>query len=283
MLCTETVNDHLLDTEPLAGLEVAQAIVKDEAPTDEQYADWSEELTAAVERHEAIRESLAELSSDDEQEQASWEAIVASGDTELETLTQRADLIEARDWEKIPTQWARGELGPPTDDALAALGLERSDCAVAYTAPVTEKGSQAFVRSATTVCTEITNRRFAADYDTDADAAVEVLLSIHEDDTPGELPTGTADAMTRVHHEWQRTVEDLESIDVGDASDPQAWNTTIDAAKERVEVFDDRARATESGDEDEIIKAFDLGRYDHPGPDLEPLALEQRSCSGIRF
>lgn len=283
LLCTKAVNDHLITEDRHASIEVLQQIVKDEEPSAEDYEAWSEEIGAEVERREAIREALGGISPDDADDKAHWEEIVAAGDQDLELTTTRSDLLESKDWDQISEDWSRAEDDRTAEEALVALGLEGTDCVAPYAPAVVPEESQDFVREVTTTCTEIGNRRHEADYDADADAVLDVLLQVHEDGGVDNIPESTAEGLSRIEAEWERTTEDFKAVDAEGAGDAKAWEDTVAAAKVRIEIFGDRADAVESGDEDTIRDAFDTSHYDHPGPAFDELGLSTRSCAGVRF
>lgn len=169
--CTEVVNDHLLLEPGQDGVEVLAAALGDEEPTPEQISDWSAGLQEEVDRLGSIREALSEFSPDDPDEDAHWQTVVAGSDAEAEALQARQQLLEEA-WDEVKDRFEpRPAPSDDVEDALAALGLGRTDCHWVYAPAVVEPGSEDFVRDVTTTCTDIANRRHAAGYSQDADVA----------------------------------------------------------------------------------------------------------------
>lgn len=287
--CTEIVNDHLDAPRDDSGVEVLQALFggDGEEPSPEQLSSWSDSVTADLERREAVREALGEISSDDASEQEQWQQMVDAGDERLELVRERAELLQTQDWEQIRAGFTPGgSTAPGPEEALSALGLEFTDCAWVHGAAGDVSGADAgsadFIRAATTTCTEIGNRRHLADYQDDVDLSTELLGQIIQDGAPEEVPEDAVDALDRVREEWVQTVEDLESVDTEGAGDPGAWDEIIAAAQERVDVYGQRAEAAASGDATALAEAYDLS-WEHPWGDFEPLGLNYRSCDGVHF
>lgn len=175
--CTEVVNDHLVSQQDDSGLEVLLALQSGEEPTAEQLAGWSDAVAADLERRESVRAGLAELSSGDESEQRAWE-VVDAGDANIEFVSGRAELLGTQDWEQIRAEFAPGgSPGGLPEEALTALGLQGTDCQWVHQTAVLA-GSADFVRDATTACTEIGNRRFAAGFEADAGVSLDLLGEI---------------------------------------------------------------------------------------------------------
>lgn len=281
--CTEVVNDHLLEQADESGVGVLLATMEGEEPTADELAEWAESISADLERRESVRAALEDLSSDDDAEQAHWQSIVAAGDADLEFVRGRAELLGTQDWAHIKADFTPGGLpGALPEAALAALGLENSDCQWVHN-PAVLAGSPDFVRAATTACTEVANRRFGADYAADAAVSLELLAEFRQAEPQETVPEGAPEALTRLHQEWAQTAADLEAVPADGASDPAAWDQVVAAAQERVEQFETRAEAASSGDVQALAKTYSDQTWEHPGADFAPLGLTYRSCAGVTF
>lgn len=281
--CTEVVNDHLVDQRDESGIGVLEALWDEEEPTADQLADWSDSVAADLERRESVRAALTELSSEDEAEQRSWEQIIEAGDADIEFVRGRAELLGTKDRERIRAEFTPG--GPPggqATEALTELGLEGTDCAGVHQSAVLA-GSEDFVVAATTACTEIGNRRFAAGYVADMFVSHGLQAETFQTGSLEELSEEEAQALTRLHEEWVQTVADLEAVDGEGAVDPQAWTDAVAAAQEREDVFAERAAAAEAEDLDALADALSVRDWEYFGADFASVGLEYRSCSGVQF
>lgn len=281
--CTEVINDHLDFTRPEPGVEVLMAMRSDEEPSGDQLQTWGSEFEEIAEWRNSLRADLDELSSDDPTEQQEWQQIVASDDDDTAFVRERAALLGSQDWERIEAEFEPAS-GPiiQRQVAISALGLEGTDCEwVRF--PVVTLESPEFIREVTSTCTEIDVRRAGSDFAADADSSVVLLGEIAKNGPPEEIPEETTEALDRLHQEWVQTLEDLESVDADGLQSPEAWAETLAVAQERVEVFEARSVAVESGDEDAITEAFSLSRLEHPAPEWAALGLTNRSCAGLRF
>lgn len=281
--CTEVINDHLLTQADESGLDVLMATMEDQEPTAEELAEWAASVSADLERRESVRAALTELSSEDEAEQRSWEQIIEAGDADIEFVRGRAELLGTQDWAQITAGFTPGGLpGALPEEALAALDLENSDCQWVHNAAILA-GSAEFVRAATTACTEIGNRRFAAGYVADMFVSHGLQAETFQTGSLEELSEEEAQALTRLHEEWVQTVADLEAVDGEGAVDPQAWTDAVAAAQEREDVFAERAAAAEAEDLDALADALSVRDWEYFGADFASVGLEYRSCSGVQF
>lgn len=138
-----------------------------------------------------------------------------------------------------------------------------------------------FLEAAASTCTEIATRRAGAGYSTDL--VLEAVIA-YQQAKPLAADAALVAELTVLVAEWQQTVADFEAVPTANVTDATEWQTTIDAATERVTVYEQRLAALSSGDADEIATWFRLGVITIPGPgDWVTLGLGIGDCPTLSF
>ncbi len=242
----------------------------------EAMAPWRDQLVADRERLAGADVDAADA--DD------WELVVGLLDDEIDRLEERIALLEADDdWAEAAVGIEFGGAGAGEDAvaALDALGLTGRDCEVVAANPGTPAEGRDFVVAAAGVCSDIVTRRRAGSFVEDRDRVLQVLVSILDEEDVVADDELTA-ALDRTLAEWEATRDDLAGVDADDAPDPEGWEQVLRLAEDRVALFEGRAAALETGDQDEIAAAFDPERIGEPGWEgFEPNHLGGRDCRSV--
>ncbi len=283
--CTAVVNDHLVPQTTPVGIDVLTAIRAEEPPTTAKIETWAQTFDAEAARMVEIRAALAAVSSNDETQQALWDAVVASGDGDLTLATERRDLLLTGDWSRISDEFPLANQtddtagGESHGDALDALGLAQTDCMAPYN--VGRDVAKEFVdfeQQASEACLTTWSRRMAADHWDNLHASLDVLVDLKENDEVTEIPDGLEQALVGLRDEWVWTAEDLEKV-TATAPAPEEWDDVLAAARERVTVYSERLDVVRAGDLDRMTEVFEPN-WTYPGVDYQSAGMDRPICLG---
>lgn len=259
-----------------AALDVAVGAVGAVDLLPDERRQIAEDLTASRDALSAEYDALA--AAEVAEDVPEWGAVLRPLQAWIAVLDTRAEAVTG-DWPPS------GPLEPPdpaTDEsALTGLGLLGRDCQQLATVPGPDAGAPEFAVAAATTCAEIVDRRRLSDFRADADANLTALAALAEGDEVAPSAELTA-ALEDLRAEWQETSDELAEVptdQLTEAAAEAAWATNLQLAQDRVDVFTARIAALESGDQDEIARAW----TDGPGePGWEwPLGLDQRDCRTV--
>lgn len=284
--CTDVVNDvdlATMDAAQKANLEVIEAIIGDEELGADDLTRIHDQLTTSISARTKARDRLAELKPDSDGDAEAWAAIVAAVDAEIMLSADRAELLAGGDWHAIVAGYRSSRSGEDgLRSALEELGLAGRDCEIVATTRGIPADHAKFVTSASSTCTTIVSRRLDADYSTDLVLGVVAQVLRNEQ---VEVSDELREQIDAVAAEWRRTRQDLQHVDTGDVPDEELWQGVLDAAQERVDVFEARRQALQDGDAVEIERLFTPGEvWKHPGLMEDPAALflDFRDCRSIQ-
>ncbi|WP_110207395.1 hypothetical protein [Nocardioides daejeonensis] len=290
--CTQVVNSAL-GTAGDPGIDIVTARAREEEPSAEQLQEWRAAYDDRLAHLNRMHDALTAVSSEDAAEQAAWDQVVASGDSDLALAEERRDLLATGDWATIKEEFLHtrettrstptpgspdGSDEAPDDleEALTALELGRSDCVNAYSlAPIAE-GSAEFVSEVSHLCVEVGIRRDEAHLATATGTVLSALeKSLKGAELAGEL-AGLEPALESLVAEWESTVRDLESVAAAPPDD-EAWDDVLAAARERVTVFTRRLEAVRSGDLERVATSL-RPDWKHPAVDFEAAGVNRPVC-----
>lgn len=259
-----------------ASIELLQAVIAKDTPTDDVLGAWREQLQAGHDQVTAELETLRDV-----EETSAWEAVLAPLEEREEIYAERLAMTD-RSWpvEKSTDLQTPEEPSPEHADALEQLDLTGRDCESLAGYPGPDPDHADFVTTTSRVCSDIVERRNAADYETTQDVVLELVVQAAE----GEQIRGgdeTVTALTSLREEWEQTADDLSSVTAA-PPDRQAWSDALQLAEDRVAVYTARVEALESADAAKIIDAFSPGNLGVPGWDWAALGLEQRDCRSVQ-
>ena len=141
------------------------------------------------------------------------------------------------------------------EDVQARMGS--GDCAQVFTLVPPEEPDAGLYREAAAVCTEVLERRFAADYGQDTELVFsEVTRPVVTREDLSEFSTEVSEAAARVAAEKRRTVEDLGELSPTVSTVLDDWTMATDGLTADADRAQERADAVASGDADRIIDAF---------------------------
>lgn len=286
--CTDVVNGIDRDAVTAAqdaNFEVIEAVLTDEELSAADLERIHDQLVVLIDVRTKARDQLADLEPDGDGDAQAWAAIVDGAGAEIDLFTERAELLAGGDWEAISAGYRPAGVDDDADAVQAALEDLRMvgrDCEnVASTRGIPADHAD-FVTSASNACTTIVSRRLADGYSTDL--VLGVVEQVYSDE-PVEVSDELREQIDAVAEEWRLTQQDLARVDTGDVPDESGWQGVLDAAQERVDVFEARKQALEDGDTAEIVRLFTPGEvWEHPGliDDAEALYLDTRDCRSIQ-
>lgn len=147
------------------------------------------------------------------------------------------------------------------EDVQARMGS--GDCAQVSTLVPSEEPDAGLYREAASVCTEVLERRFAADYGQDTELVFSEVTRpvVTREDLP-EFSTEVSDAAARGATEKRRTAEELRELSPTVSTVLDDWTMATDGLTADAERAQERADAVASRDAEPIIDAFSPS----PGP-----------------
>ncbi|MFT3855523.1 MAG: hypothetical protein QM733_22755 [Ilumatobacteraceae bacterium] len=286
--CTDVVNGidlATMDAANDANLEVIEAIVRGRELSADDLPPIRDRLTASISVRATARDRLAELKPDGDRDAEAWAAIVAAVDAEIARSTDRAELLAGGNWDAIAAGYRPADSGGADDDlqrALEELRLAGRDCEIVATTRGIPADHATFVTSASSACTTIVSRRLNTGYSTDLVLGVVAQVLRNEQVVVSDELREQMDAVAA---EWRLTRQDLQRVDTDGVPDDGLWRGVLDAAQERIDVFEARRRALQDGDAVEIERLFTPGEvWTHPGLMEDPAALflDFRDCRSIQ-
>ena len=141
------------------------------------------------------------------------------------------------------------------EDVQARMGS--GDCAQVFTLVPPEDSDTGLYREAAAVCTEVLERRFAADYGQDTELVFsEVTRPVVTREDLSEFSTEVSEAAARVAAEKRRTAEELRELSPTVSTALDDWTMAADGLTSDADRAQDRADAVASGDADRIIDAL---------------------------
>lgn len=266
-----------------AAVQVLAAIGRGTFPDDEVLDGWADALDDHRGDLAEVRFELADAEVSPAQADE-WAVVSAAGDQEITLLADRADLLRSHDHDRITRAWPTLQGG--TDQAVALaltdLGLQRGgDCELAFGGSGVPAEHREFLVAAADVCTAVVDRRRRDGFEATTTTVLDgVVAALRDDAAAVEDVDGLAAAVDEALVEWRATEADFRALDPGDAPDPAAWQQVLDVATDRVEGFQRRADALDSGDDGAIVAAFSTATaFDVPGYEgFTVLGLDQRDC-----
>lgn len=282
-LCTDIVNGYdpaVVEAGTTANLDLLEAVVKNTplaAPDSER---TQADMGAYRDLLAAARERLGGL--EPGADEASWTTVLGAVDAKIALLDTRIELLAGGDWEAVRAGVQPGGDGDvdAIEGALAELQLGGRDCEVVPGHPGNAREHAEFLAAAASTCTTVVSRRLAAGYTTDLQLAA--VLDVLEEGSVTVTPELTAEA-DALAAEWTQTLADLAAVPTADVPDVAAWQETLDATAERVDVYTRRAAALAAADQAALAPLFTAGEvWEYPSlGDLAALGLDRRDCRSI--
>ena len=171
------------------------------------------------------------------------------------------------------------------EDVQARMGS--GDCAQVLILVPPEEPDTGLYREAASVCTEVLERRFAADYGEDAELVfTEITRPVVTREDLSEFSTEVVDAAARVAAEKRRTAEDLGELSPTVSTALNDWTMATDGLTADADRAQDRADAVASGDTERVIDAFSpVPRSEDPElsalEGIWNLGLKDRDCGRL--
>lgn len=266
-----------------ASLQVLAAIGSGPFPEDDVLDGWADALDDHRGDLAEVRFELADADVSPGQADE-WAVVSAAGDREITLLADRADLLRSHDPDRITRAWPtlQGGTDQAVVQALTDLGLQPGgDCELAFGGSGVPADRREFLVAAADVCTAVVDRRRLVGFEATTTTVLDGVVAALRDDAAAVADVdGLAAAVDEALVEWRATEADFGALDPEDAPDPAAWQQVLDVAADRVEGFQQRAEALESGDAGAIVAAFATATaFDVPGYEgFAVLGLDQRDC-----
>jgi len=258
---------------------VVAAVRDDKTPATDDRDRWR---AAMSEMKDALTDDRDRVA--DEPDLLARDAMLELIDGQIEHLKQRIAVVEDDAWPPADDDLDLGGPEAPSDDVVAALekaGLAGRDCETIGSSPGPIAAAPRFAAEAAETCRAIVDRRRLGDFEKVAETSLEIVLAVKEGEDVDVTDEQIA-AVTAVKEEWQQTHDDVAAVSITDLSDTSAWQTNLDVAQNRLDVFTDRLSALEKGDAAEVEAAFDSSRIDPPGWDWQGVGLDGRDCRGVQ-
>lgn len=255
--CSQMINDRSAADLPEdfgATAEVSRALVTGDAVSDDVVATAVDALQLRIDDRTKALDALAEPASAVD----GLDGWTSAWQETVDVWNNQVSALDSGDVDTMKDAFL-GSSGPQgaefPEDVQARMGS--GDCAQVFTLVPPEEPDAGLYREAAAVCTEVLERRFAADYGQDTELVFsEVTRPVVTREDLTEFSTGVSEAATRVAAEKRRTAEELRELSPTVSTALDDWTIAADGLTADADRAQDRDDAVASVDAEPIIDAF---------------------------
>jgi len=158
---------------------------------------------------------------------------------------------------------------------MADLGFTDRDCTYVFGSLGNSPELSDFISTVAAVCNVTYDRLVATNIDQWREHNLNAMAAALQDkpQDPAAIP-----ALRNLANAWKEAAQAFRQVDSNNKEKPQLWDEAIAIMYERAAIFEERANALESRDEDAVREAF---AHRIATPDFKQLGLHETSCMAL--